>query len=46
MWVRLRIEMPPRERFLLLENRPEYGEATRAWPLFAGGALDNDRDAP
>ena len=42
----MRSEMPPRERSLLLENLLEFVEETRAWPLFAGGALDIDRDAP
>jgi hypothetical protein len=46
MWVQMRIEMPLREQSLLLENRQQFWAATRVWPLFAGGALDIDRDAP
>jgi len=46
MWVRMRIGMPPHERSLSLVNQQQSGLATGAWPLFAGGALDNDQDAP
>ena len=42
----MRIAMRPRERFWWLENQKYLWAATRDWPLFAGGALDTDRDAP